>query len=192
MSTAEKKGMVSIAEYLEYGASIEGKAEYYDGEIFDMAGAAPDHNLIAINLGGSLVAPLRGSSCKVYSSDQRIFIPEEGSFVYPDLSVICGEREYAAFDPNSILNPRLVVEVVSPSSAAFDRSGKFQRYATLPSLMEYVIVEQSTLLVHVFLRAADGKWLMSSYHDLDQSVRLESIDVSIPMAYIYDGVAFSG
>lgn len=190
MRTAEKIKRVSIAEYLHYEASIDGKAEYYDGEIFDMAGGTPDHNLIATNLAGSLVGYVRGGGGKVYVSNQRIYIAEMNAFVYPDLSVICGDRAYAPQDPNALQNPTIIVEVVSPSSAAFDRAGKFKRYATLPSLVEYVIVEQSMAMVHVFLRAADGKWLLSTYHDLDQAVRLESIEVEVPMRYIYDGFVF--
>lgn len=188
MTTAEKKSKVSIEEYLAYDASIEGKAEYYNGEIFDMAGGSPDHSLISMNIGITMGEQLRGSGCRVYSSDLRIFIPQELAFVYPDLAVICGQREITLIDGLSVLNPVVVVEVVSPSTAAFDRTWKFQRYATLPSLKEYVLVEQATAMVHVFLRTPENKWLLSGYYSLEQDVRLESIGVAVPMAYIYEGV----
>lgn len=188
MTGEGKWGKASVEEYLAYDASIEGKAEYYGGEIFERAGGSPDHSLISMNFGGAMGEQLRGSGCRVYSSDLRIFIPEDLAFVYPDLAVICGQREVTSIDGLSVLNPVVVVEVLSPSTAAFDRTWKFQRYATLPSLKEYVLVEQTTAMVHVFLRTPENKWLLSGYYSLDKEVRLESLQFSVPMAYIYEGV----
>ncbi len=190
MSTAEKKKHASIEEYLEYDASIEGKAEYYDGEIFDMAGGSPWHSLLTMNIGIAIGSRTKGSNCRAFSSDLRIFIASENAFVYPDFAIICGEMEFSLMDRNSLQNPQLVVEVVSPSTAAFDRAGKFERYATLPSLKEYVVVEQDTMLVHVFLKTTDDKWLLSRYSTKGQSVRFESIQVTVPIEEIYAGVDF--
>jgi Uma2 family endonuclease len=191
MTTAERKSKVSIEEYLAYDASIEGRAEYYDGEIFDMAGGSPTHSGIAVNFSGAAFGLLEDSPCNIFSSDLRVFIPEECSFVYPDVSIVCGELELSKLDQNSILNPKVIVEVISPSSESFDRIGKFNRYATIPSLYEYVLIEQSRLQVDVFLRMPENKWLLSRYTERDQLVQLASLGIAVPMAMIYRRVDFT-
>jgi Uma2 family endonuclease len=173
---------------LEYDASIECKAEYYNGEIFDMGGGSPAHSGIAANFVGAAFGMLGDSSCNVFNSDLRVYISHERSFVYPDASIVCGQLEMSDIDRNSILNPVVLVEVISPSSEAFDRIGKFNRYASILSLREYVLIEQSRMQVDVFMRVADGKWLMSRYSQPSEQVKLESVGIAIPVGLLYRGV----
>lgn len=191
MSTYEKGGMVSIEEYLAYDASIEGKAEYYDGEVLCKALVSPDHCLIAANVGFAIGSQLRGSGTHAYAGGLRFFVPAKNAFVYPDLSVIGGDRQYAPIDRNTLENPVVVIEVVSPDSEALDRIWKFDCYWAMPSLREYVLIEQSRMQVDVFLRMTEGKWLMSRYTQPSDQVKLESLGIAIPVAQIYHGVEFS-
>jgi Uma2 family endonuclease len=190
MNTAEKGRMVSIEEYLAYDASIEGKAEYYDGEVLCKALVSPDHCLIAANVGSTIGSQLRGSGTHAYAGGLRFFVPEKNAFVYPDLSVISGDRQYAPMDRNTLENPVVVVEVISPDSEVLDRIRKFDCYWAMPSLREYVLIEQDRMQVDVILRMAEAKWLTIRYTQPGDEVKLESLGIAIPVENIYDGVEF--
>lgn len=190
MSTVEKKTWASPEEYFAYDASIEGKAEYYDGEIFDMAGGTVIHGLITMNLGGELVALLKGKGCRVVSGDVRIEINTARAYVYPDLSVICGDFETSKINLDTATNPTLVVEVLSKSTSFFDHVGKFEKYRKLQSLKEYVLVEQDTAHVKVYRHAGDNQWLFSEYVGMDAVVPFASLSVTVPLSDIYAGVEF--
>jgi Uma2 family endonuclease len=190
MSSVEKISRVSKEAYFSYEEGIQGKAEFFNGEIYDMSGGTSNHSLIATNLSGSLFGRLEGSGCRAHNGDLKISIESAEAFVYPDCMVICGEYNYPLNRTDVIDNPALVAEVVSKSSALDDRNGKFQKYMTLPSLREYMILEQNSPQVDVYSLQNDGQWLFSTYKGLESVVKLHSLGLNLPMASIYRDVKF--
>jgi Uma2 family endonuclease len=193
-----KPGRYTIAEYLDLEEHSEVKHEYRDGfivplgETLAMAGGSYWHSLITMNVGGEMRALLKGNPCRVSDANTRVRIPRKPLYVYPDASVVCGRPEFDPDDPRgqSILNPRLVVEVLSPSTEAYERGEKFERYRELASMQEYVLVSQSTPRVETFLRRADGAWLIDVFSGMEASAILRSIELTVPLTEIYAGVEF--
>lgn len=192
MGAIEKQHKVSRVAFLNYLDSIQGKAEYLNGEIYDMAGGSPNHSLIEANSVRELGIALSDSVCTVYSGNLAIQIPSDGSIVFPDASVICGQVETTADRKDIATNPTLIVEVLSPGNMKWDRGGKLLKYWSIPSLKEYVIIEQSHPQVDVYTRAAaieDG-WHFSTYQSLEDTVSLHSLGITVPMKGIYRSVSF--
>lgn len=175
-------------EYLEKESVALEKSEYYAGEIFLMAGASPNHNRIAANVSAELNIGLRGGECEAFNSDQRLYIKKNGLYTYPDVMVVCGQIEFDSRDKDSITNPVLIVEVLSPSTANYDRGGKFELYRDIPSFSEYVLIHQEK--IHIEHHLADGKggWLLTETKALDAELFCATIDISIPLARIYERV----
>ncbi len=190
MSTLRKVQKVSPEAYFAYEDTIEGRAEYYDGVIVDMAGSSPDHSKITANVITELSIAMRGSGCSVYSPDIRIAVGAANSYLHPDVAVICGELEVSDLRKDSVRNPRLVVEVLSSSTATRDRGEKFELYKALDSLQEYVLVEQDVPQVYVYSRSATGEWVYHVYYGLETQVKLSCLGISVPMASIYYDVVF--
>jgi Uma2 family endonuclease len=142
---AEPITAMSVEEYLEFERASETKHEYYGGEVLAMAGASYDHNTIVGNIFATLHAQLRGKPCRVNFSDIRVPIPDSGLFTYPDLTVVCGPPQFRDERRDSLLNPKVIIEVLSPSTESHDRGKKFQHYRTIASLDEYVLIAQETL-----------------------------------------------
>ena len=188
----EKPRSYTVSEYLRIERDSTDKHEYRDGQILAMAGGTGNHSLIALNVGGELRSRLNGKPCRAYNSDLRIRIPRTPLYTYPDVSVICGPSRYDPNDPHNetATNPRLLVEVLSPSTEGYDRGEKFSRYRMLDSLEEYVLVSQDTPRVETFFRRPDGAWLFTPVTGLESSVRLASIEIEIPLAEIYANVEF--
>ena len=174
--------------------SAEGKSEYFDGEVFAMAGGTERHSLVATNVTAELRGALRkaGKDCRTYNSDLRVQIPQTQLRTYPDASVICGPAEFDAEDEEktTVSNPTVLVEVLSPSTESYDRGKKFQHYQTLASLQEYVIVSQAEPKVETFLRQANGTWRYTCVTGLGVSIALESLGIEVLMDEIYAGVVF--
>lgn len=177
-------------QYLSIERSAEFKSEYYDGQMFAMSGGSLPHSTIPMQLAAALVNALRGRGCRVASSDLRVRVSAKGPFFYPDLKVFCGEPQLADDHQDILLNPRVLFEVLSPSSEAFDRGLRFEAYSEIESLEEYVLVSQSKPRIEVYTRQQAGKWLLSSYSGMEAECRLSSLDCSVRLAEIYDGVAF--
>lgn len=184
---------MSIDEYLRFESDAEYKHEYANGEILDMAGSTGEHSLITMNLGAGLHTRLKGKPCRVYSSDLRVRIHNKAFYNYPDLQVICGEIEYDPEDHRnmSALNPRLIVEVISPSTEAYTRGEKFRRYREIPSLREYVLVLQDQPVVESFFLQEDGAWALATFQGIEAVARFRSLDVMAPLSEIFAGVAFA-
>ena len=182
------KRKYTIEEYLELEAASETKHEYYRGEIFAMSGPKAPHMDISTNLLGNFWSKLKGSSCKPYSSDMRIHIEKNTLFTYPDISVICGEKQSRNNDNWNILNPTLLVEILSPSTREYDRSGKFRLYRDIPTLREYVMADSEAIHVEVYSINAGGHWELREYRSLQDMVEFPSIGISIAMEDIYQGV----
>ena len=192
MSIPQKKPYVSVDEYLVLERAALDKSEYYAGEIFTMAGASPAHSLIVTNVLGELRSLLRGNPCGPYDSNLRIEIPFTGLYTYPDASVICGALELSPKGNDMVTNPTLLVEVLSESTEAYDRGGKFAHYRTIPSFREYVLVSQNEPLVEAFFRRDDGIWQLAPVSGLDASVDLQSLGITLRLAEVYERVEFTG
>ncbi len=179
----------TVEEYLAFERRAEARSEYYDGKIVLMAGGTPTHSLIGMNTGGEFYAALRGTPCRAYTNDLKVR-SSPTQYVYPDLTVICGEVETDASDPHAATNPRLLVEVASPSTHYHDRTVKWLRYQFLPSLTDYLLVAQDQPLAEHFWREADGHWRYTSYLGLDAELTVPSLGIRIPLRRLYDGVTF--
>lgn len=194
MGLPASKPQHSIQDYYRIeNDATNGKHEFRDGEILAMSGGSPQHALIAINVGSALRTLLKGKSCLPYTSDLRVRITGRQRSVYPDVSVICGKIEYDPDDKagHTVLNPRLIVEVLSPSTEAYDPGDKFAAYRFVPSLAEYVLVSCSEPRVEAFLRKADGTWTLSSSSGMDATALLASLHIELPLAQVYADVEFA-
>jgi Uma2 family endonuclease len=145
------------AEYLEIERTAEWKSEFFNGEMFAMAGATPEHVLIAGNVAAELRLQLRGRPCRVYPVDLRVKVSDTGLYTYPDVVVVCGEPRFDELRGDTLLNPTLIVEVLSSSTEAYDRGDKFAHYRRLDSLQEYVLVAQDRCRIERFLRQKEGR-----------------------------------
>jgi Uma2 family endonuclease len=171
--------------YFEWEAQQESRYEYFDGEVFAMAGGSLPHADIALNVATILRAHLQGR-CKVRNSDAKVGITDDGPFVYPDVSVTCDERDRTAQKFSRY--PCLIVEVVSPGTEAYDRGGKFTLYRRLETLKEYVLVGSEAKTVEVFRRNDEGNWAFIPYGKGDE-VELTSVGMAVPIESIYEDVA---
>lgn len=180
---AQAKPLMSYAEYLAAEARSEVKHEFLRGEVWAMAGGTPSHAGMQVNVSSSLVVALKGRPCRVFSSDLRVRISETDRSTYPDVTVVCGKLETAPEDPNAVTNPIVIVEVLSESTEASDRGEKFQHYARLPSLQEYVLVSQVGRRVDVFRRSEGETWVFVPF--TTGSVELKSLGVSVSLDDVY-------
>ena len=190
MSAVPKPRKLTVAEYLALEEKAERRSEFSDGEMFQMAGASREHNAITRNLTAELDNRLKDGSCQVFAADQRVKVDRTGLYTYPDLLIVCGEPEYAAEDRNTLTNPRVVIEVLSPSTERYDRTTKFRHYKQLPSVQEYVLVSQDEPLVERFTRAADGSWPQVEFVGLDATLALATVPAAVPLADVFRGVEF--
>ncbi len=183
---AYNKKFYSIEEYLQMENEAVEKHEYYKGEIFAMAGAGNRHNIISINIIGSLYGSLKGKSCQPFGSDMRVHIPQNTLFTYPDISVICGGIINADEDENSSTNPTVIIEILSPSTRNYDRGVKFMLYRAIPTLKEYILVEAESIHVEQFAINKEGLWQLKEFSSKDDQLILESINVNLILKDIYD------
>jgi Uma2 family endonuclease len=167
------------------------KHEFYQGEIFAMAGASREHDRIAGNTFASLHAQLRKRPCDIYSSDVRVRVNAAGLYTYPDISIVCGEAQFTTDKPDTLLNPTLIVEVLSPSTEGYDRGKKFQLYRALTSLQEYVLISQDQARIERYMRqSSDHPWLFTDHAGLDAALELPSIGCRLALADVYEKVTF--
>ncbi len=185
MST-QTKTLLTPEQYLEIERKAEYKSEYHDGEMFAMAGARRAHNRIVGNAIGGLYAQLRGRGCGIYGSDMRVSARERRSYMYPDVSVVCGEEKFLEDIEDNLVNPGLIIEVLSPSTEAYDRGRKFAYYQAIPSLNQYVLVSAEHVRVDVFTRESSGKWTLTSANKLEETIELTSVDCRLRLGDLYD------
>ena len=202
MDTATRKKYYTYEEYLALEEKAEYKSEYHDGEIVPlfreiidgevvaMAGGSSNHSRIGGNVVTGLNIVLDEKDCIVHNSDMKIRVEKVKRSFYPDVSVVCGELEYLDDNENTLTNPLLIVEVLSPSTAVYDRSNKFFYYRQLKSLKEYVLIDSDEPYVDVYTFQDEGKWLLQTYTELSQNVKLNSTNTEIPMSRIYKKVNF--
>jgi Uma2 family endonuclease len=175
-------------EYLALERQAQCKSEYYAGEVFAMAGASRWHNLIVANVISELRSQLKGRPCTTYPSDMRVKISPTGLYTYPDVTVVCGAAQFEDTQQDTLLNPTLIVAVLSDSTEAYDRGGKFAHYRKLASLMEYVLVAQTKPHIEHYIRQPDNRWLLAEAESLHATIDLPAIDCHLSLAEVYDKV----
>jgi len=189
--------LFTIDEYLALERTAEERHEYLDGCVYAMAGESPDHGRICVNLTRRLAAQFDGSNCEVFSKDLKVRcgpLPRpggsrEGLFAYPDLVVVCGALQMHDQARDVLLNPAVIMEVLSPSTEAFDRGEKFRRYRTwLPTLTDYVLVAQDRPLIEHYHRQEDGSWVWRALEGLQTILHLGTIGCTVPLAEVYERV----
>jgi len=167
------------------------RSEYLNGEIFAMVGASRAHNLIVTNITREVSQQLKGRPCELYPTDMRVRVPATGLYTYPDVVVVCGEPVFEDEHVDTLLNPTLIVEVLSESTESYDRGKKFSHYQTVGSLVEYLLVAQDECRVEQFVKQPDGHWLYTDARSSEGSLELASIQCVLMLKEVYDKVALS-
>jgi Uma2 family endonuclease len=189
MSSATRQRLTP-AEYLAIERAAERKSEFFNGEMFAMAGASVEHNLIKDNSIAELSFKLKGGPCRTLSSDQRILVKKMGPYTYPDIVIVCGQIERDAMDRDSLTNPVAVIKITSPSTEHYDCGAKFRSYQQIPSLKEYILIAQDEPVCERLVRQSDGSWALVSFVGLDATLTFATIHAEIPLADVYAGVEF--
>ena len=189
MSTVQKK-RYTPSEYLALDRAAEFKSEYLRGEIFAMAGASVQHCRIATNLVARTDEQLRETQCQAFGSDLRVKVSQTGLYTYPDTTIACGELQFEDQTADTLLNPKVIFEVLSESTEAYDRGKKFDHYRQVPSLTEYVLVSQTEPLVERFVRQPDHSWRLTVFKGPQAVLELETIPGRLPLAAVYAKVSF--
>lgn len=178
----------SAEEYLALDREADCKSEYVAGDIFAMGGASPKHVLIAGNTAGEFRNRLRDTACQVYSADLRIQAKANNAYHYPDVAIVCGRPEYRDAKKDTVTNPLIIVEVLSPATQSYDRGDKFVSYRRLASLREYILIAQETCHVEHYVRTEEG-WAFTEIADCQGELAVPTLGISIPLAEIYAKVA---
>jgi Uma2 family endonuclease len=181
------KKLLSADEYIEFERASEQKHEYFQGEIFAMAGAGINHNIIFSNFFGQLSSRLKGNQCRPFGSDMRIYIPENSLFTYPDISVICGEITSSEKYENSFLLPSVIIEILSPSTKNYDRGDKFKLYRDIPTLKEYILIDSEAVGIEAFRINEHDHWELEEYKNVSGLLILHTVNLSFPLSEIYQG-----
>lgn len=190
--SAVPKPRYTPAEYLAQERVSENRHEFYRGEIFAMAGATESHNRIALNITTNLMAELRGNPCRVFALDMRVQVSANGLYTYPDVAVACPPIEFLDESRDTLVNPQVIVEVLSKSTEKFDRGKKFELYRELPSLKQYVLISQAEARVDSYMRQADGvAWLMVPSAGLEATLDFPTIECRLSLAEVYRDVDFA-
>jgi len=187
MNTPAGKLGFSAEDYLAWEECQDAKHEYVAGEVFAMVGARREHVVVTPNLASALKQRLRGGPCQAYVSDLKLRVEAANAFFYPDVMVSCDQRDHEA--SLFIAHPTLIVEVLSDSTAAYDRGDKFAAYRTLPSLLEYVVVDIRARRLETFRRASDGDWLFHDYGPDSETCPFASLAVSVPLDEIFENLS---
>lgn len=180
--------LLTEQEYLQQERLSQTKSEYLSGQTFALAGASRTHNRITFNIGGMLYNTLRGRGCEAYVNDMRVRVAEVNAYFYPDVVVVCSQPQFLDEQQDTLLNPTLVVEVLSPSTESFDRGEKSFHYRHIPSLKEYLLVAQDRVHIERYVRQPDGQWVLTDYTQPDGVVPIESLGIELPIAQIYEGI----
>jgi Uma2 family endonuclease len=183
--------LISEEEYLAIERNAEWKSEYHAGKMYAMAGASLRHVIINDNLVIVFGRELAGSGCRAYTRDLRLHIPASGLYTYPDVLVICGKVELATPEGDVVTNPKVIVEILSPTTQNYDRGDKFADYRTIPEFCEYLLIAQDRMHAEHFKKQPDGGWLLHETSDGNAVIALESIGVRFTLSEAYTGVDLS-
>lgn len=188
MMRQEAIGLISEDKYLEQERTSEIKSEYFKGEVFAMAGASREHNMIVANLIAALVLQLKKRQCIVYPSDMRLKVEKSGLYTYPDVMVVCDKEKFLDEKEDTLLNPDVIIEVLSDSTEGYDRGEKFLNYRQIDSLKEYVMVWQKKRKIEKYSKANTLVWTLTETDENKQSILLDSIDCKLELIDIYDKI----
>lgn len=188
--SAQPSHWLTPEEYLELERAAEFRHEYFNGRMYAMPGGSYRHAVIIANLTGELHSALKKGPCTVASSDLRLRVAEDGLYTYPDVSVVCGKPKFADRRTDTVLNPVLLIEVLSPATEFLDREFKAAQYRSLESLQEYALVSQTEPRVEIFRRQDGGHWLLSEFAGIEAAARFDSVDANVPLKEIYDKISF--
>ncbi len=177
-------------EYLAFDEQVKEKNEYWHGQVIAMAGATIEHNRIVANMLANLYHALEATSCEVFPSDLRLWIEQTNGFTYPDLMVVCGEPQFYGNRTDTITNPKVIIEVLSPSTANYDRSDKFHAYWSIETVEEYVLIDPARIRVDYFRKAGVNLLEFHGLTNLNEVLVLKSIGVEVPLQRIYHHVNF--
>lgn len=166
------------------------KSEYLSGQIYEMAGASEKHNMISVNISSTLRQQVRGRPCRVYANDMRVRVSPTELYTYPDVIVVCGERRFDDTERDTLINPTVLEEVLSPKTEAYDRGEKFAHFQRLESLVDYILVAQNRPRVEHFVRQGDQQWLLSVSDRLEAVVESASVGCLLELSDIYENVDF--
>lgn len=181
---------ISPEEYLELERAAEFRSEYFYGEIVAMAGGSPRHAIISGNIFGNLFMALQGSECAPFNSDLRVQVSSQ-MYVYPDVTIVCGKLLLADKRQDNLLNPKVIFEVLSPSTEKYDRVVKFRHYREIESLTDYILVDQDQMRIEQYTRGDVHTWTLHDYQLATDILAIPSINVSLPLAAIYNRVDFA-
>lgn len=185
MSAAAKLKYLMPEEYLAIERQAEFKSEYVDGVMYAMAGGSPGHSVVSVNVTSELHFQLKKSACRVFNSDQRVRVPSKRKYLYPDVTVVCDQPQFADDEKDVLLNPLLIVEVLSDSTEKYDSRRKFLFYQEIESFREYLLVDQAAPLVQHFVKQPDGGWLCTRIEGLDKTIALSTVNCTIALSDIY-------
>jgi Uma2 family endonuclease len=187
MSVQASPKSYTAEEYLALERAAPNKSEFVDGEIYAMTGASRAHNLISVNLARDLSAQLKGRPCETYVNDMRVKAAKARGYHYPDVAVVCGQPELEDREADTLLNPTVLIEVLSPSTEAYDRGGKFANYRKISSLREYLLVAQDSPRIEHYRRQGEF-WILTEAEGLDSSLALEAIGCVLSLREVYERV----
>ncbi len=191
MTQPQKTLKMSPDEYLEFERASEIKHEYFNGEIFAMTGAKVNHNRIGSNINRHLGNQLADRPCDIFLSDMRVKVQSINKYTYPDIVVVCGDLELEDQKFDTLLNPIIIIEILSNSTELYDRGKKFLHYRLIPSLKEYILVSQYHCQIEKFVRGDDGIWRLFDPHtDMEESIKIDAIDCELLLSDIYNRVEF--
>lgn len=188
---ADVQPFVTPEEYLALERQAEAKNEYCAGEISAMAGASQRHNLIAANVVASLHAQLRGRPCSVFPGDMRVKVSATGLYTYPDVTVVCDQARFDDQHQDTLLDPVLIVEILSKTTSGYDRGEKFEQYRKIGSFVEYLLISQERCYIEHFVRQSGNQWLLSESDQLQDVIELSSVACSLALADVYEKVDIS-
>jgi len=188
---AYNRSIFSQEEYLQWEKDTDSKHEFFRGEIFAMSGASRRHNKLFSNLFIEIGVRLKGKPCQPYGSDMRIHIPQNTLYTYPDISIICGEPIMSETDQDSIIEPKVIIEILSRSTKNYDRGDKFKLYRDIPSLKEYLLVDSDSISIEAFRINDKGNWELEEIKSAGGLLNIPSVGVEIPLTDIYNGSKLS-
>lgn len=187
--TSQPKTYLTPAEYLAVERQAAEKSEYFAGEMYAMVGASRKHNLITLNIAAALLQQLKDKPCEVYASDMRVRVPATDLYTYPDVVVVCDEPQFEDEHVDTLLNPVLIIEVLSASTAAYDRIKKFGYYRTIQTLAEYLLIAQDEPKIEQYVRQPDDRWLLTDIAAPEGIVELASIPCALKLIDVYHKVS---
>jgi Uma2 family endonuclease len=185
---APKFNYVSPEAYLTMERASQEKHEYYKGEVFAISGASQAHNDIVRNVNTIVLPFLKGKSCRMYGSDLRIHIPENGLYTYPDFSIICNKPQLTDHEKDTIIKPSAIIEVLSKSTRDYDRGGKFVLYREIKTLKEYILIDSTYISVEHYEKLQDNSWRLTEFKQLTDSFPISTIEFTLSLTDVYDDV----